>query len=64
LIEIGLLVGKKNFFKDFQCILTLLLLSPFRERQSPSFEQFRIKGCFVPSLVKIGPVVLEKKSKM
>jgi hypothetical protein len=44
-----------------------LLLSPLGERQSPSFEQFRIpsaQGWFVPSLVKIGPVVLEKKSKM
>jgi hypothetical protein len=66
LIEIGLLVQEK-IFKNFQCIFTLFLLSPLGERQSPSFEQFRIpstQGLFMPSLVKIGPVVLEKKSKM
>jgi hypothetical protein len=40
-IEIGLLVLEKIFLK-FQNIFTLLLLSPFGEEQSPSFEQFRI----------------------
>jgi hypothetical protein len=67
LIEIGLLVLEKKIFKNFQCIFTLLWLSPLWEEQSPSFEQFRIPSpqeWFVPSLVKIGPVVLEKKSKM
>jgi hypothetical protein len=65
LIEIGLLVLKK-IFKHFQCIFTLLWLSPLGDGQSPLFEQFRIpssQGWFMPSLVKIGPVVLEK-SKM
>jgi hypothetical protein len=48
-------------FKNFQCIFTLVI----GEGQSPSFEQFRIPpGWFVSSLVNIGPVVLEKKSKM
>jgi hypothetical protein len=42
LIEIGLLVLEKKIFKNFQCIFTLLLLSPLGERQSPSYEQFRI----------------------
>jgi hypothetical protein len=42
LIEIGLLVLEKKIFKTFQCIFTLLLLSLLGERQSPSFEQFRI----------------------
>jgi hypothetical protein len=42
LIEIGLLVLEKKIFKNFQCIFTLLWLSPLREGQSPSFEQFRI----------------------
>ena len=35
--------------------------------RGPSFEQTWIPftyGCFVPSLVEIGPVVLEKKSKI
>jgi hypothetical protein len=66
LIDIGPLILKK-IFKNFQCIFTLLWLSPLGEGQSPSFEQFRMpspQGWFVPSLVKIGPVVLEKKSKM
>jgi hypothetical protein len=40
-IEIGLLVLEK-IFKNFQCIFTLLLLSPLGKEQSPSFEQFRI----------------------
>jgi hypothetical protein len=64
LIEIGQLVLEKKIFKNFQCIFTLLWLSPLGVGRSPSFEQFRIpspQGWFVPSLVKIGPVVLEKK---
>jgi hypothetical protein len=50
--------------KNCQCIFTLLLLSPLGEERSPSFEETWIpylQGWFVPSLVKIGPVVLEKK---
>jgi hypothetical protein len=42
LIEIGLLVLEKNIFKNFQCIFTLLLLSPLGHGQPTSFEQFRI----------------------
>jgi hypothetical protein len=41
-----------------------LLLSPLGEGQFPSFEQTWIpspQGWFLLSLVKIGPVVLEKK---
>jgi hypothetical protein len=67
LIEIGLLVLKKNIFKNFWCIFTLLLLSPLGQGRSLSFEQFRIpssSGLFVQSLVKIGLEVLKKKSKM
>ena len=40
LIEIGQLVLEKKIFKDFQCIFTLLLLSPLGERCSPSLKQF------------------------
>jgi hypothetical protein len=46
------------------CIFTLLLLSPLREGCRPSFEQTWIPSpqkWFVPSLVEICPVVLEKK---
>jgi hypothetical protein len=39
LIEFGLLVLEKTTFKNFQCIFTLLLLSPLDEGQSPSFEE-------------------------
>jgi hypothetical protein len=42
LIEIGLLVLENKILKNFQCIFTLLWLSPLEQRQSPSFEQFRI----------------------
>jgi hypothetical protein len=54
---------RRFFFFKFQCIFTLLLLSPLGEGQSPSFEQTWIpsfQGWFKPSLIKIGPVVLEK----
>ena len=43
-----------------------VIISPWKGRD-PSFEQTWIpfiQGYFVPSLVKIGPVVLEKKMKM
>jgi hypothetical protein len=33
------LVLEKKIFKNFQCILTLLLLPPLGEGQSPLFEQ-------------------------
>jgi hypothetical protein len=58
------MVLEKKIFQNFQCIFTLLLLSPLGKGLSPSFEQISIpftQGLFVPSLVKIGPMVLEKK---
>jgi hypothetical protein len=39
LIEFGPFVLEKKIFKNFQCIFTLLLLSPLGEGLSPSFEQ-------------------------
>jgi hypothetical protein len=66
LIEFGLLVLDK-IFKNFQCIFALLLLSPLGGGLSLLFEQTWIpstQGWFVPSLVKIGPMGLEKKSKI
>jgi hypothetical protein len=38
LIDFGLLVLEKKILKNFQCIFTLLLLSPFGKGLSPSFE--------------------------
>ena len=49
----------EEIFKFLQCILAISEWSPL-----PSFEQTWIpftQGCFVPSLVKIGSVVLERK---
>jgi hypothetical protein len=54
----------EDFFQNFQCIFTLLLLSRLGEGLSPFIEQTWIpftQRWFVPSLLKIGPVVLEKK---
>jgi hypothetical protein len=39
LIEIDLLVLEK-IFKNFQCIFTLLPLSPLGKEDCPSYEQF------------------------
>jgi hypothetical protein len=58
------LVLQKKIFQIFLCIFILLLLSPLGEELSPSFKDtwiLSLQGWFVPSLVKIGPVVLEKK---
>jgi hypothetical protein len=58
--------GEEDFY-TFQCNFTLSLLSPLGEGLFPSFEQTYIpftQEWFVPTLVKIGLVVLEKKSKM
>ena len=54
-------------FKYFEHIFTISLLSPLGEGRGSSFEQTWTpsnQGCFVPSLVEIGSVVLEKKMKM
>ena len=54
-------------FKYFQYNFTISLLFPLGKGRGPSFEQTSFpstQGCFVPSLVEIGPVVLDKKSKI
>ena len=56
---------KKNLFR--QCVCTISLLSPFWKGRNSSTEQTWIpftQGRFVPSVVEIGPVVLEKKMQM
>ena len=55
---------KRRFLSIFWYIFTFSLLSPFENDRSSSFVQFWIpitQGCFLASLVEIGPVVLEKK---
>jgi hypothetical protein len=66
LIEFGPVV-LKIFFKKISVFFTLSLSSPLGEGWSPPFAQIWIlfsQGWFVPSLVKIGPVVPKKKWKM
>jgi hypothetical protein len=65
-IEFGLLVMEKKIFNNFQCIFTLLLLSPLKgvPLYLNKIEFPPPQGWIVRSVVKIGPVVLEKKSKM
>ena len=53
---------EEKSFKYFEWIFTILLLSPLGKGRGPSFEQTCIPytlGCFLSSLVEIGPVVLE-----
>ena len=67
LTEIDPVVLEKKIFKFRQYIFTLLLLSHRGKGLGSSFEQTWIPftyGCFVRSLVEIGPEVLAKKKKM
>ena len=62
LVETGPVVLEKIFFVNI--FFTPLLISPLGKEHGPSYEETFIpftQGCFVPSLVEIGPVVLEKK---
>ena len=55
---------KRRFFKFCQCVFAISYLSPLGKGRGPSFEQTWIpftQEPFVPSLVEIGSVVLEKK---
>jgi hypothetical protein len=62
------LVLEKKIFQNFHCIFIVSLLYPLGKRQSPSFEKKNkqtywipfTQGQFVPSLVKIGSMILEK----
>ena len=65
LLENGPMVLEK-IFGFGQCIFAISQLSPLGKGHGPLFEQTinRIsftQECFVPSLVEIGPMVLEKK---
>ena len=66
-VEIGPLFLEKKFLNFVNVFLLFLYHLPFRKKVAPSFEETWIpftQGCFVPSFVEIGPVVLEKKMKM
>ena len=63
--EIGPVVLEKKILKFRHCIFRyLVIISPLGKGRGPLFEQTWApftQGCFVPSLVEIGPVVLGKK---
>ena len=64
LVDIGQVVREKKIFKFRQCVSDISKLSPLGRGRDPLFQKTRIpinQGCFMPSLVEIGPVVLEKK---
>ena len=64
LVEIGPVILENTIFKLRQCIFAFSLLSPIGNGRGPIFEETGIPithGCFVPSLVEIGPVVLKEK---
>ena len=55
---------EKKIYKFCQYIFAILLSSPLGKEQGPQFEQtwkHFTQRCFVPSLVEIGRVVMEKK---
>ena len=61
-VEIGPVVLKKKIFEVRRCIFAISLLSPLGNGRGPSYEHTWIpitQECFVLSLVKIGPVILE-----
>ena len=58
--------GEEDFLISSMYFHYFVIISPWKG-QGPSFEQTWIsftQGCFMPSLVEIGKVVLEKKMKM
>ena len=64
MVEIGPVVLARKLFHFRWCIFAFSLLTPVGKGQGPSFYQNWFpftQGCFVPKLVKVGPVILEKK---
>ena len=62
--EIGPVILEKKIFKVRQYIFAISLLSPLGKGWGPSFELTWnpfTKAGYVPSLVEIGPVILENK---
>ena len=51
------------FLRERYFIFVISLLSPSRKRCGPLFQETWVpitQGCFVPSILEIGPVILEK----
>ena len=63
-VEIGQVVLEKNIFKFCQCIFCyFIIISPSKKARPFIWVNLSsiTQGCFVPSLVKISSVVLEKE---
>ena len=59
--------GEEDFLNAVNVISLFCNYLPFGKGNGPLFDQKWIpfyQGCIMPSLLKIGPVVLEKKSKI
>ena len=65
LVEIGQVVLKKKYFLKFVNVVSLFpYYLPLEKGVALHLNELDYpspKGCFVPSLVKIGPVVLKKR---
>ena len=67
LVEIGVWFWRRILFKFVNIFFLFPYYLPLQKGHGPSFEKILIpftQGCFVSSLVEIGPMVLEKKMKM
>ena len=63
-IKNGPVVQKEKIFKFRECIFAFFYYLPLEKDVGLQFQQswiHVIQGCFLPSLVEIDPVVLEKK---
>ena len=67
LVEIGPVVLVKKIFKLSMYFSNFIIISPWKKVGPLQFSKLESHSqikIFVPSLVEIGPVVLEKKMKM
>ena len=64
MVEIGSVVLEKKIFKVCQCLFALFVnITPWKKGMALHLKKFYPKEWFLPSLVEIGPMVLEKNMK-
>ena len=56
--------GEEDFVNLSMYYRYFVIISPWKRARTFIWTNLHSQGCFVPSLVEIGPVVLEKKKKM